>query len=124
MKTAHDLVMQAKQQINELSTVQAEHALRAKPLLLDVREPDEYAAGHLADAVNVPRGVLEFRIAGLTSDPATPIVVYCKTSGRAALAAVALQSLGYREVYSIAGGYEQWLSDGLPVQPPVIQSFD
>lgn len=123
-QTAHDLVMAAKAQIQECSTQQAQESLgTARLLVLDVREPDEYAAGHLAGAVNIPRGVLEFR---LSADPALadtdrPLLVYCKSGGRSALAAKALQDMGYSRVVSVAGGFDAWAACGMPVEkaPPV-----
>ena len=89
MKNAHDLVLEAKAQIHEVALEEAEAAIRAADLLLDVREADEFHAGHIPGAINIPRGVLEFK---LSNDPALcarelNIVLYCKTSGRAALAA-------------------------------------
>jgi rhodanese-related sulfurtransferase len=94
--------------------------------LLDVREADEYAAGHLPGAIHASRGMLEFK---LSNTPAlTPrdlnIVLYCKTSGRAALAACALQDMGYLNVRSIAGGFDAWAAAGKPVVKPVLPTFE
>ena len=74
----------------------------------------EYEAGHIPGAINIPRGVLEFK---LSNDPALcarelNIVLYCKTSGRAALAACSLQAMGYRQVQSLAGGFDAWSAAG------------
>jgi rhodanese-related sulfurtransferase len=126
MKTAHDLVMQAKSSIREVSLDEAEQAIRDADLLLDVREADEFATGHLPGAVLVPRGLLEFR---LSSTPAMEprdlkVVLYCKTSGRAALAARAMQEMGYLNVQSIAGGFDAWAGAGKPVAKPEQPSFD
>ena len=93
--------------------------------LIDVREPDEYRQGHLPGAVNMPRGLLEFQ---LSSHPACQnaelnVLLYCKTSGRAALAACAMQDMGYRNVRSIAGGYDAWVAAGQPVQQPKLPQF-
>jgi rhodanese-related sulfurtransferase len=114
MKNAHDLVLEAKAQIHEVALEDAETAIRAADLLLDVREADEFDAGHIPGAVNIPRGVLEFK---LSNDPALcarelNIVLYCKTSGRAALAACSLQAMGYRQVQSLAGGFDAWSAAG------------
>ncbi|MDD2608425.1 MAG: rhodanese-like domain-containing protein [Giesbergeria sp.] len=126
MKTAHDLVMQAKSSICEVALDEAEQAIREADLLLDVREADEFATGHLPGAVLVPRGLLEFR---LSSTPAMEprdlkVVLYCKTSGRAALAARAMQEMGYLNVQSIAGGFDAWAGAGKPVAKPEQPSFD
>lgn len=125
MKSALDLVADARQQINELDLDAATAAVRDADLLIDVREPDEYAGGHLPGAINIPRGLLEFR---LSSDPALEsrelkIVLYCKTSGRAALSAVNLQAMGYLHVSSIAGGYDAWVGAGKPTVEPTLPSF-
>ena len=114
MKNAHDLVLEAKAQIHEVALEDAEAAIRAADLLLDVREADEFHAGHIPGAINIPRGVLEFK---LSNDPALcarelNIVLYCKTSGRAAMAACWLQAMGYRQVQSLAGGFDAWSAAG------------
>ncbi len=125
MKTAHDLVLAARAQIEELSPQDAQRwqAVTAA-LVLDVREPDEFAAGHLPGAVNVPRGMLEFRIGELQPDGGAAILLYCKTSGRAALATQSLHSLGYTQLRSVAGGFDQWQADGLSVEKPQLPSFE
>lgn len=115
--TAMEMVANAKQQIKEVDTATAKDQLQSS-LILDVREPAEYAAGHLPGAINIPRGVLEFKI------DATPefqgkrqesIVVYCQTGGRSALAALALNQLGYTQAVSMAGGFKAWSESGLPL---------
>jgi rhodanese-related sulfurtransferase len=126
MKTAHDLVLAAKARCTEVPIQEAPAALLAADVIIDVREPDEYAAGHLAGAINIPRGVLEFK---LSSTPALEkrdlnVVLYCKTSGRAALAAVAMQDMGYLNVLSVAGGFEGWVAAGQPVVKPTPPAFE
>lgn len=120
MKTSHDLVSVAKAQITEVSVAQAEDACHKADIIIDVREPAEYAAGHIKGAVSVPRGVLEFKIADLPAVKGadTNILLYCKTSGRAALAAQSLAALGYQQVVSITGGYEAWLEANMPTVMP------
>ena len=120
MKTSHDLVSAAKAQITEVSVAQAEAACNNADIIIDVREPAEYAAGYIKSAVSVPRGVLEFKIADLPAvkDADTNILLYCKTSGRAALAAQSLAALGYKQVVSITGGYEAWTDAGKPTIMP------
>ncbi|MCK0154350.1 sulfurtransferase [Alcanivorax sp. S6407] len=126
MKTAHDLVQEAKAQIQEVSLDNAEAAISDAALLLDVREGDEYHAGHIPGAVSIPRGLLEFK---LSNDPALdirdqPIVIYCKTSGRAALAAASMKSMGYLHVQSIEGGFDAWQDAGKPVVTPDMPDFE
>lgn len=126
MKTAHDLVAAARGRIKEIDPDVASAALSEADVVIDVREADEYAAGHIAGAINIPRGLLEFR---LSSTPeldsrALRVVLYCKTSGRAALAAVAMTDMGYLDVHSIAGGYDGWVAAGKPVVKPAVPSFE
>ena len=126
MKTAHDLVEAARKEIQEVPLDQAEEAIKNADLLLDVRDADEYRAGHIPGAVNISRGLLEFKF---TNDPAFEssdmnIVCYCKTSGRAALSARALKEMGYMHVQSIAGGFDAWQGAGKPVAKPELPSFE
>ena len=126
MKTAHDLVLQAKSSICEVTLDEAEQAIREADVLIDVREADEFASGHLPGAILVPRGVLEFRLSSMPAlEPRDlKVVLYCKTSGRAALAARAMQEMGYLNVQSIAGGFDAWAGAGKPVAKPEQPSFD
>ncbi len=126
MKSAHDLVIAAKAHVNEISIDQAEQAILQADVLVDVREADEFAIGHLPGSVHISRGMLEFRF---SASPALQsrdlgIVLYCKTSGRAALAAQALQDMGYLNVKSIVGGFDAWVAAGKPVAKPETPSFE
>ncbi|HMN92845.1 MAG TPA: rhodanese-like domain-containing protein [Hydrogenophaga sp.] len=125
MKTALDLVAAAKARVTEVPLAEAEAAIQAADVLIDVREADEFAAGHLPGAIHASRGMLEFK---LSANPALAardlkVVLYCKTSGRAALAAAAMQDMGYLNVQSIAGGYDAWVAAGKPVHKPELPSF-
>ena len=124
--TAQDLVAQARAVIEEIDT---KHllAMQASGMpVIDVREPEEFAAGHLPGAVNIPRGVLEFQVDGhpalnFRTDPhlshrREPVILYCRTGGRSALAAEALKRLGFDRPLSLAGGYTQWTADGGSVE--------
>lgn len=126
MKTAHDLVAAAKARVSEISVADAEQAIRDASVLVDVREADEFAAGHLPGAVHFSRGLLEFRFSGMPALQSRDIkvVLYCKTSGRAALAGAALQDMGYLNVQNIAGGFDAWVAAGKPVAKPDTPSFD
>jgi rhodanese-related sulfurtransferase len=126
MKTAHDLVIAAKARVQEVSIADAEQAIREADVLVDVREADEFAAGHLGGAVHISRGMLEFKF---SANPALQsrdlkVLLYCKTSGRAALAAAVLHDMGYLSVQSIAGGFDAWVGAGKPVAKPETPSFD
>ena len=126
MKTAHDLVAQAKSTTNEIAMTQAEEAVRGADVLIDVREADEFAAGHLPGAVLVPRGLLEFKLSGnpALSGRDLKVVLYCKTSGRAALAAQTMLAMGYLNVSSIAGGFDAWAAAGKPVVKPEQPTYE
>ena len=122
--TAADCIAAARENISETSVAEIEPRLSTDMFLIDVRDEAEYRQGHLPGAVHVPRGLLEFRIHPLVerhcvddnSDTADQhLVVYCGSGGRSALAAQTLQSMGYRNVESLAGGITAWMSAGLPV---------
>lgn len=127
-KTLMDFVKAAKAQIQEVAPQQARDLIadQSDLLLVDVREASEYEQGHIADAVLVPRGILE-----AAADPAYPkhvpelangrgrtVLLYCATGGRSAMAAATLQLMGYERVYSLDGGYSRWEQEGLPVMHP------
>ena len=123
--TPHDLVVEAKLQIKEVNTAEAQ-GLLGKRVVIDVREYDEYAAGHLPGAINIPRGILEFKI-GMVPECANKdgaFLIYCRTSGRAALSAVQLQRLGYANIISMAGGYEAWAKESRPSETPAPINFE
>jgi rhodanese-related sulfurtransferase len=126
MKSALDLVAIAKTRVQEIAVAQAEQAIRDADVLIDVREADEYAVGHLPGAIHMSRGMIEFKMSGNPQLSARDlkIVMYCKTSGRAALAACALQEMGYLNVQSLAGGFDAWVNAGKPVASPSLPAFE
>lgn len=126
MKTAMDLVATAKAQVAEIPVTDAEAAIRDADVLLDVREAEEFAAGHLPGAIHASRGLLEFKLSGSPQLASRDLsfVLYCKTSGRAALAALAMREMGYLNVKSIAGGFDAWAAAGKPVHKPELPAFE
>ena len=124
-RTVQDLVAEARGRIEEI--VPDQLATQDDGVLIDVREPAEYAQGHLPGAINLPRGVLEFQIhahpamACTTSEALAvadrELVLYCRTGGRSALAADSLQALGFTRVRSLAGGLTAWRNAGHPLTP-------
>jgi rhodanese-related sulfurtransferase len=115
--TAQDLVAAAKQQIKEVD-VNTSQSQMSQHLILDVREPAEFAAGHLKGAISIPRGLLEFKIGAhpdFQQQQQASILVYCQTGGRSALATQVLNQLGYAQAVSMAGGFNAWTEAGLPV---------
>jgi rhodanese-related sulfurtransferase len=108
------LANESKSRVREVSVREAQEQQAAGAILIDVRESDEYAAGHAAGAVPLSRGILELKIEALVPDPATPIICYCGGGSRSALAAESLQRMGYTNVASLAAGFRGWKQAGLP----------
>jgi rhodanese-related sulfurtransferase len=108
--TVRSLVADALSEITEVDVSEAHALMDEGALVIDVREPAEFAAGHLPGAINIPRGVLEFRIAGSydAADPGQPVVVYCRSGKRSALATQALNAMGYTGAVSMNGGFLAW----------------
>ena len=125
MATFRDLLANAKSQIVEIDTATAEARIEAgNVFVLDVREPDEYDEGALADAVHIPRGHLEAQIESRALDHDQTIVVYCAGGVRSAFAARTLQELGYTDVLSMAGGFGKWKDEGREWRQPVTLTAD
>ena len=126
-----NLVAQAKAAIRECSVGDVRACLDSDTILIDIREPAEVRRAMIPGAVALPRGLLEFEIHGLVerlrmdesiSSEDQPIVLYCGTGGRSALAAQSLQQLGYRNVRSMAGGIVAWTAAKLPLTTPGSES--
>ncbi|HXH22044.1 MAG TPA: rhodanese-like domain-containing protein [Dehalococcoidia bacterium] len=96
-----------------LSPEAARAVLSAGAVAADVREADEFAAGHLEGALSIPLGDLPARLAELPRD--RPAVVYCAAGDRASSAASLLEAAGFRQVFSLEGGAEAWREAGLPL---------
>jgi rhodanese-related sulfurtransferase len=84
--------------------------------LVDVREDDEWRAGHVAGAEHIGRGVIERDIVAKVPDKDEELILYCGGGYRSALAADNLQRMGYRKVRSLAGGWRAWTERGLPTE--------
>ncbi len=129
MKTSQQLIAEAKANIEEVSVSELATYLQnhLEPRLIDVREPAEFAQTRIAGAVNYPRGVLEMQLAnhpavaasGCAADVALqqlasePLYLICRSGGRSALAAESLQRMGFSQVYSVAGGMQDWIGANL-----------
>jgi len=90
-------------------------------MLLDVREPAEFAAGHVPGAVNVPRGLLEFQIyqkLGYPNKVDTDVTIYvqCQSGGRATLAAATLEKIGFSRPIAVIMNWNDWVKAGNPVE--------
>jgi molybdopterin/thiamine biosynthesis adenylyltransferase/rhodanese-related sulfurtransferase len=125
MATFRDLLSQAKSQITEIEPAEAQERINAGGVLvLDVREPDEFEQGTLADVLHIPRGHLEAQIEGRATDRGQEIIVYCAGGIRSAFAARTLHELGYTNVLSMAGGFGRWKDEGRPWKLPVQLTAD
>jgi len=113
-----DLVQAAKSVITEINIQQANDMLAKGSIAMDVRELLEYETGHIANARHISRGMLEFMIGNHPDfqDKSISIVVYCKSGGRSALATATLQQLGFSNVQSMLGGFDEW-SKGSDIPP-------
>jgi molybdopterin/thiamine biosynthesis adenylyltransferase/rhodanese-related sulfurtransferase len=105
-----------KAEVEEIDSAVLAAALESDspPVILDVREQDEWDEGHIPRAVHIPRGYLESRIERTAPDREARIVLYCASGARSALGAKTLGELGYAHVSSLAPGYTGWKRDGFP----------
>ena len=132
MKTFNDLINEALTQVQEIFPWDLEEKLQSeeKPLILDIREPDEFAAMHIADSLFVPRGILE-QACEWDYDETVPelvkardreIVIVCRSGTRSIMAALTMKLLGFTNVVSLKTGirgwndYEQPLVDGNDIE--------
>jgi rhodanese-related sulfurtransferase len=113
------VVNEAKQQVKEVSAAEARARLGANPkiVLMDVREDHEWQKEHAAEAVHLGKGILERDLEKQFPDPNTEIIMYCGGGFRSALTAAVAQKMGYRNVFSLAGGYKAMVTAGWPMKP-------
>ena len=116
MPTYRELLAETKAEIDEVDAVGAREVIESgDPVIVDVREQDEWDEGRIPGAVHVPRGHLESRIEAVAPDHDRAIVVYCSVGNRSAFAAKTLEELGYTDVVSLSGGFTDWKRNGFPV---------
>ena len=111
------LVMHTLQRVGaKVTALQATQIInQGKTLILDVRTADEFAAGHIRDAKNIPLKELKGRIAELEKFQARPVIVVCAKGLKSAKATAQLKKAGYTEAASLLGGLDAWQLQGLPV---------
>jgi len=104
------LVDEAKSQVSHISPEELRRMQQSGEdfTLIDVREREEQAKGIIFGAVKLPRGILEVNIDQVTTDKDRKLVLYCGGGSRSALAAVNLKKMGFRNVFTLAGGYRDW----------------
>jgi rhodanese-related sulfurtransferase len=119
------MVAKTKSQIKTVKMPEFKAAYDQKNLgmLIDVRNENEFEDGYIPGAINVPRGLIEFRIWKLVgfpdkTDMTTKMTLYCATGGRCALATKSLQDLGFTNVTSVDMKYDDWVKAGYPVAMP------
>ena len=127
-RTLKDLAIDAREKgIPETSPerLERDRAASEKPIIVDVREPDEQVEGMIPEAHPIPRGVLErdiekrvFGGQAEEEDLDRPIVCYCGGGSRSLLAAEQLRAMGFARVASLEGGFAAWKKAGLPVKTP------
>jgi molybdopterin/thiamine biosynthesis adenylyltransferase/rhodanese-related sulfurtransferase len=113
MASFRDLLATTKASIREVTTAEADDLRKADgAITLDVREPDEYEQGAIPGSMHIPRGTLETNIEMRVPDHSTPLVIFCAGGTRSAFAAKTLTELGYTDVVSVMGGFNQWKDEG------------
>lgn len=117
------LIAETKQSITTVDMTTFKGVLDRKTydLIIDVREPNEYAGGHIPGAINIPRGVIEFRIWRYigypdATDTAKRIFLYCKSGSRCALATRSLKDLGFTRVVAVDMKIKDWVAAGHPLE--------
>ncbi len=108
-----ELVNAVRSRVREVTPADVQELLRTGAArVFDVREDNEWAAGHVAGAAHLGKGIIERDIERTVPDLNAPIVLYCGGGFRSALAADALQQMGYTHVLSMAGGWRGWTDAG------------
>ncbi|MDP1807423.1 MAG: rhodanese-like domain-containing protein, partial [Acidimicrobiales bacterium] len=108
MPSFRELLAATKAEIREVDTAATDAARATGTLILDVREPEEHEQGAIPGALHIARGQLESSIESRIADKTTPIVIHCASGVRSAFAAKTLAELGYTDVASMSGGFNQW----------------
>jgi rhodanese-related sulfurtransferase len=108
--TKDDLLNEARQSLTIVDANKAEQSINTGAVILDIREPAEFDMGHLPNAVNIPRGLLEFMVGHnpALKDFNQNMLVYCKNGGRSTLASDTLQKMGFKQVTMLSGGFDSW----------------
>jgi rhodanese-related sulfurtransferase len=110
------LVNDAKSRVKEVDIDQYKKMPKEGHVLIDVREDNEWTAGHAAGAIHLGKGIIERDIETKVPDKSTTLVLYCGGGFRSALAADALRQMGYENPISLDGGWRAWTGAGLPVE--------
>lgn len=110
------VVEDAKSRVREVSVDETLERTKDGAVLIDVREDNEFEAGHAKDAVHLGRGIIERDIVGKYPEKDTELILYCGGGFRSALSADMLQKMGYTNVCSMAGGWKAWKDANAPTE--------
>src|SRR5258708_13513459 len=114
-----EFIKQVRSQITEVDPSEVHELLGNGVAIIDVREIEEFAAGHIPGAKHVPKSYLESRIEGAAPDRAAHLILYCASGNRSAWATRTLvDDLGYEHVESMTGGFTLWKDRGYEVEQP------
>jgi molybdopterin/thiamine biosynthesis adenylyltransferase/rhodanese-related sulfurtransferase len=114
-----EVLRQIKSRIDEVDPAAVREQVGNGAVIVDVREPEEWSAGHIPGALHVPKSYLESRIEGAVPDRGRHVVLYCASGNRSAWAARTLiEDLGYEHVESMTGGFTLWKDRGYEVETP------
>ncbi len=120
-----EILRQIKSTIDEVDPGEVRDRLAHGAIVVDVREAEEWAGGHIPGAIHVPRSTLESRIEGAAPDRSVPVVLYCASGNRSAWATRSLtEDLGYENVSSMTGGITLWKDRGYDVEVPKFMSAE
>ncbi len=108
IKTAAELIAEAQTQIDclDIASAKALYEESENAVIIDVREANSAAESKLKDSINISRGLIEMKVPKLCPDPNTLILTHCGGGGRASLAALTLQEMGYTNVYAITAKFD------------------
>lgn len=110
------IVEEVKPRVREVSVADVRRRIGAGVKVIDVREDSEWESGHVRGAQHLGKGVIERDIEKAVPDKSTELILYCGGGFRSALATDSLQRMGYRNVYSMAGGWRAWNEAGGPTE--------
>ena len=112
------LVNDAKTRVKEVTVAETRDRLKQNPeaKLIDVREDKEWDAAHAAGAIHLGKGIIERDIETTVPDKSTELILYCGGGYRSALAGDVLQTMGYTNVFSMAGGWKAWRESEAPIE--------
>jgi len=112
------IVNDAKSRIKEVNVAETRDRLKENPdaKLIDVREDKEWDAAHASGAIHLGKGIIERDIETTVPEKSAELILYCGGGYRSALAADVLQTMGYTNVFSMAGGWKAWKESGAPVE--------